>query len=858
MRKLFSSVGEVGSRFLVIFILMAFTSLHSNAQVTVSGVVTDASTKETLPYVTFLIGGTSKGGQTDADGKFAITLTTEQNELKFSYVGYKPQVKALKPGISQVVNVQLQPESTLMNEVVITGNKRQKYRNRENPAVELIRKVIDNKSKNRVESYDYVSYQKYERMLFSMSNLSDKFKDKRIFKNYQFLFQQQDSTKIGGRNLLPVFQEEKLSDIFYRKSPEKTKSNVIANKRVNFDERFIDTDGLSTYFERMYQDIEIYDNNISVVSNQLLSPIADSAPTFYRFYITDTIKTQQPYLVELSFMPRNTTDLLFQGKLYITLEGNYAVQKAFLTVNKDINLNFVRALEADLEFKQNDDKRYHLSKSNLIVDFGISKKSGSGFTGERMVSFNNFAINQKLPNEVYDAVPQLTAATEINKKSDQFWQENRPIALSDADARIYSNLDTLQSIPSFKRTMDIVTLFFAGYKDFGPFEMGPVNTFYSFNDVEGFRLRLGGRTTTALSKRYFFETYAAYGFEDQKWKYFLKGTYSLNNKSIYAFPQNFLSASFQRDTKIPGQELQFVQEDNFLLSFKRGENNMMLYNDFYRLDYVKEFENHFSYSLGLRKWEQSPAGSLYFSNSDNLFASRINNIQTSEVSLHLRYAPHERFFQGKIYRTPIIDKYPTFNLRYTAGIKGLLGGEYNYHNITGSIDKRFYLSQLGYADVTVEGGYIAGRVPFPLLSIHRANQTYAYQLNSYNLMNFMEFVSDHYASINIDQNFNGFFFNKVPLLKKLKLREVMSFKALYGGLRNENNPLANSSSMRFIKNQDGVSITNSLNKDPYIEGSVGVGNIFKILRVDVVKRFTYLDNPLVTDWGIRARVKFDF
>ncbi|WP_431294669.1 DUF5686 family protein [Pedobacter sp. P26] len=282
---------------------------------------------------------------------------------------------------------------------------------------------------------------------------------------------------------------------------------------------------------------------------------------------------------------------------------------------------------------------------------------------------------------------------------------------------------------------------------------------------------------------------------------------------------------------------------------------MLLYNDFYRLDYVKEFENHFSYNLGFKKWSQTPAGGLNYLNSNNQL---INRLTTSEVSLQLRYAPNEKFYQGKIYRVPIADRYPVFHLRYTAGLKGILGGEYNYHNLLGSIDKRFYLSQLGYSDVTVEGSYIAGKVPFPLLDIHRANQTYAYQLNSYNLMNFLEFVSDHYVSINIDHNFNGFFFNKVPLLKRLKLREVVSFKALYGGLRNENNPNFQSGLYQLPVYENGAQRTYALGNDPYMEGSVGVGNIFKLLRVDLVKRFNYLNNPEVSEWGIRARVKFDF
>lgn len=844
---------------IILLFIVTLSALPSFAQQTaVKGIVTDATTRETIPYASFIVVGSGKGGRTDADGRYNITIEGNYSQLKFSYIGYRSQLKTIKGGTNQVINVQLQSEAMQMNEVVIKGGKKPPYRNKENPAVELIRKVIANKSKNRMESYDYVAYKKYERMLFSMSNLSEKFKSRKVFRNYQFLFQEQDSTKIGGKNLLPVFQQEKLSDNYFQKNPEKMKTVVIADKQVNFDERFIDNKGLSSYFDRMYRDIDIYDNNISVVSNLLLSPIADGAPGFYKFFITDTIRTQKPQLIELSFTPRNKMDMLFEGKLYVTMDGNYAVQNAYLTVNKDINLNFVRGLEAKLEFEQNPDSRYHLSKSNLIVDFGITKKNGAGFTGERTVTYKNYIINQPPADSIYKSPVALVVVPDAAQRSEQFWASNRPEALGAANAKVYRNLDTLQTIPSFKRTMDIVTLFFAGYKDFGPFEIGPVNTFYSFNSIEGFRGRLGGRTTPALSKRYYFETYAAYGFDDQKWKYFLSGTYSLNNKSIYAFPQNYLRASFQRDTKIPGQELQFVQEDNFLLSFKRGENNMLLYNDFYRFDYVHEFENHFSYSVGLRKWSQTPGGSLYFNNSSETFFSRTNQINTSEVSLQLRYAPHEKFYQGKIYRTPLVDRYPVFNLRYTAGLKGVLGGEYNYHNFMGSMDKRFYLSQLGYADVTVEGGYNVGKLPFPLLSIHRANQTYAYQLQSYNLMNFLEFVSDHYASVNIDQNFNGFFFNKIPLLQKLKLREVMSFKALYGGLRDENNPAKNSDAMQFVRNQSGLPITHALDNGPYMEGSVGVGNIFKILRVDAVKRFSYLNNPEVSSWGIRARVKFDF
>jgi len=838
-------------------LLLLFAMRSFSQGTVVSGTVTDARSKEPLSYVTIAFTGGSGGVVTNNQGKFRISTTKNYTQIRISYIGYQTATRAIEPGKEQQVNIALNEDKQTLNEVVVRSGKKARYRNKNNPAVELIRQVIAHKERNRVESYDYAEYKQYEIMNFYLSNLSEKFKNKRIFKNYQFLFRQQDSTAIGGKNLLPIYMEEKLSQNYYRKSPYAKKQVVEANQQVKYDERFIDNQGLSSYFNRLYQDIDIYNNNISLVTNDLLSPIADHSPDFYKFFITDTIKDQSPQLIELSFTPRNTEDLLFSGKLYITTDGNYAVEKAILTVNKHINLNFVRQMQATLAFEKNNDGRYHLSQSDLKMEFAISKSKGGGIYGDRKVIINNFLENTPRPPATYDG-PQQVFALNSDNKNNEFWMTNRPDSLTAEKQGIYRDIDSLQTIAAVKRTMDWVTLGLAGYKNFGPFESGPASTFYSFNPVEGFRMRLGGRSTPQLSKRYYFETYGAYGTTDERFKYFFSSTYSLNNKSIYSFPQNYVRASFQHDTKIPGQELQFVQEDNFLLSFKRGNNDMWLYNDIFRLDYVHEFDSHFSYNVGFKKWGQSPAGALYFENLVNNKLNTINTLQTTEMSLELRYAPHETFYQGKLYRVPIIDRYPIFTLRYDQGIKGFFGGGYTYQSLTGNINKRFYLSQLGYSDVVVEGNYIFGKAPFPLLDIHHANQTYSLQLNSYNLMNFQEFVSDHYASINIDHDFNGFFFNKIPLIKKLKLRELIDFKGLWGGVRSQNNPANDPSLLRFPVSSTGVPITYSLNNGPYIEGSVGIGNIFKLVRVDLVRRFSYLNNPDVSKWGVRARIKFDF
>ncbi|GAB3923310.1 DUF5686 and carboxypeptidase-like regulatory domain-containing protein [Mucilaginibacter myungsuensis] len=843
---------------LLIVLLSAF-SLAASAQnpTVIKGVITDARTKETMPSVTVVFNGTTKGTSADIHGNYTLSATGDYKQIKVSFIGYKAVVRDIKPGETQTINIALQEDRRELSEVIVKSGKKEKYRNKGNPAVELIRQVIAHKEQNRMENYDHAEYKQYERMFFSLSNLSDNFKNKKMFKNYQFLFREQDSTAIGGKNLLPIYMEEKLSDNYFRKSPYSKKQVIQATKKVKYDENFVDNDGLATYFNRMYQDINIYDNNITLLNNQILSPIADGAPTFYKFFIVDTVKDVTPNLVQLAFTPRNTTDMLFEGSIYITLDGNYAVQNAVLGTNKNINLNFVRQMHATLSFEKNPDGRYHMSRSDLKMDFGLNKKKGGGIFGERVVTLTDYEINKERPTEIFKGPEQVIAAN-ADGQDELFWTENRTDSLAALQANVYRDVDSLQRIPSFRRTMDLVTLGVAGYKNFRWFEVGPVNTFYNFNPVEGFRMRLGGRTTPELSKRYYFETYGAYGTRDQRWKYFVSSTYSLNNKSIYSFPQNYIRASYQHDTKIPGQELQFVQEDNFLLSFKRGDNDMWLYNNIFRFDHVREFSNHFSYSVGFKKWDQSAAGGLYFRSGVGTGGTNVNTIHTTEITTELRYAPKEKFYQGKIYRIPIPDKYPVYTLRYNQGLKGFLGGDYNYSNLTGNISKRFYLSQLGFADVSTEGGYLFGKVPFALMDIHRANQTYALQLRSYNLMNFLEFVSDHYAAVNIDQNFNGFFFNKVPLLRDLKLREVVSFKSLWGGVRAENNPLNDRSLLRFPVKGDGTPVTYTLNNGPYMEGSVGVGNIFKLLRVDLVRRFSYLDHANAPQYGVRALVVLQF
>lgn len=835
------------------FTLTGFSFL-ANAQTVVKGFVKDAVTMKPIQFVSIYFEG-GKGVTTGEDGSYSIVTYREKlSQLNFSFTGYKKITRKITPGKEQTVNVELELAASL-KEVVVKTRRRAKYKNRDNPAVELIDLVIENKDKNRVKAYDYVQYQQYEKLSLSLTNKPEKLIKNRLFRNYKFILENIDSTTIEGKSLLPIYLEEKLSDRFYRKNPEKDKTVLLGEKKVNYGD-FLDDNGISQYLKRLYSDINIYDNNVNILTTQFLSPIADMGPNFYRYYIRDTVELEGIKLVKLYFTPRNPEDLLFRGTMFITLDGKYSVQKISMTISKNANLNWTRELRINQDFEKAPDGRFHVVKSSMLAEFALTRNASGGVMGERTVSFKNFLTDLPAPDSIYNArdfVDKSKPAASL----DSFWVAERHSPLTMVETKAYYNIDSLRNMKSFKRFGEIVSLVFSGYKSFGAWELGNTNTFYSFNPVEGFKLKIGGRTTPKFSNFIYFDHYIAYGFKDKKPKYLAAVTYSFNHKSIYSFPLNYLKLSYQYDTKIPGQELLFVQEDNFLLSFKRGNNNKWLYNNYLKAEYVREFGKNITHTFAFKNWKQTPAGDItYQKANDN---SLVNNVTTSEVSAELRWAPNEQFYQGKNFRIPIINKYPVIKLRFIAGIKGLMKGEYNYQNINASIDKRYYLSQLGYADILFEGGYIFGKVPFPLLTVHRANQTYAYQIYSYNLMNFMEFVSDKYAAANFDFYFNGFFFNKIPLIKKLKLREVASFKILYGGVRDENDPAKTQDLFKFPT--DGVigkQTTFALNSKPYIEMSVGIANLFKLLRVDLVKRLTYLENPGISTWGIRTKVRFDF
>ena len=833
---------------------------------TLSGTVTDAISHEPLRNASIYNKAGNKGVRSDSLGKFAIPVGTGKITLVVSMIGYTPLTRSSLSTDEENWIFVLTPDVQKLDEVTVTNKRDGKYRNKNNPAVELIRKVIANKDANRPENFDYASYEEYDKIELSLRDLDRKKLDKRLFRPYRFMFNHPD-TLAGDTSLLyPVYLEEQLSDNYLQKKPARSRQIITAEKKVDFGD-LVDARGLSSYMNTLLADIDVYDNNIMLFTNQFLSPISNVSPTFYEYYLGDTIVSNGERLVRLNFIPRNPDDLLFRGMLYITLDGNYAVEKVSMTMSKKININFIKNLHIRQEFEKTPGGHYYRVRSDASADLSLTGK-GKGIHGRKFVSYSHLVTGQPIPDSVFTQTSRREAdhtlsASSVDSgssplsKPESYWMEHRHEPLTAGQARVYENIDSLRHLRAFIRTKDLINIFVAGYKSVGKFEIGPASTFYSFSPIEGLRLRVGGRSTPELSRRIYLEGYGAYGFADRQWKYQAGLAYSFNKLSVYGYPLHYIKASFLRDLKIPGQELQFNQDNSFLLSFNRGKNDKWLYNDIARIDYLHELPNHLSYGFGFKYWLQQPAGNIHYLQSKSYGIDTIGSITTTQISAQIRWAPHEKFYQGKVYRIPFPNQYPIFSLQYMAGFKGLFGSNYSYQNISLNIFKRFYLSAFGYTDVTLSGAYISGKLPFPLLQIIPANQTYIYQANSYNLMNFLEFVSDHYIGADIEHHFNGFIFNKVPFLKKLKWREILTAKILYGGLRTENDPAKDPSLIKFPI-LDQQTSTFALGNQPYIEAGFGIGNIFKFLRIDGIERFSYLNHPMAPRYGIRFQLKFDY
>ena len=848
--------------FLVAFLLVG-SAAFGQKKITVKGTVVDAATNEPLSFATVIFAGTTIGTQTDLDGKYELSTEWGTDTLGANYLGYDDQFIVINPDDrNQQVNFALSETVNELTTATVVA-KSKGYSRKNNPAVELWKNVVKNAPKNRPQSFDYYEYDKYEKVEFDVNNISKKFKNRKAFKPFKFIFDYADTSNFTGKTALPIYIREAASKVYYRKNPEAEKE-FREGIKITSIEGLVSEDAFNVITDVLYRDIDIYEDQILIFDKPFPSPLAGAiANASYRYYITDTIQMNGHKVIQLDFTTKQgRTEPVFNGSLFIKADSTYALVKADLTVPKGIDLNFVNDLKLTQEFRP-ENGVWLLEKDVISVDFSPLKK-GLGMLANRSVLYENHLFDVKRDKDKYDGNEKVVDAKDVFKKSDEFWSEARLEELSDKELGVYQMIDTLQKVPAFKRITNILALAFSGYQPVGPVDIGPIAAFYSFNPVEGLRLRFGGQTNLNFSKKIQLEAYGAYGFEDERWKYAGSIRYSFR-EDFRSNPQHYIRLAYQHDTKFVGSQLRFVQEDNFLLSFKRGVDDRMLFLDRYSAEYGLEFKNNLSFKLGFDHLKQEALGSLSFQTGEDIAPAKY--LYNSEFNGEIRFAPNEQFIQGRNYRTPIFNKYPVITLNYAFGVDGL-GGDYSYQKVQLHAFKRFYLSIFGNMRIEAEAGRIfANKLPYFFLKFPRANQSYIYRTGAFNMMNFMEFANDKWASVIMEHFFEGFFLNKIPLIKRLKLREVVSFKTVYGGLDDENNPnlSENSDLIQFIKKEStGQPITYLLDQKPYMEASAGLYNILKFGRVDFVQRLNYLDNPDVPELfgvkglGVRVKVSVKF
>ena len=838
---------------------------HAQSFTSASGIVKDSITGEPLPFVSVYFDGSTIGAMTDDNGTFTLQNNQGYTKLAAASLGYDTKFIDLKPGKkNDNLEVLLKPTAFEISEVVVKP-KREKYTRKDNPAVELIKKVIAHKNDNRIEAKPEYQTEVYEKLSLSLDNFNPNLDKNKFLKKFKFIKNYLDTSEFNGQPILTVSVRENLSDFYYRKSPKAEKTIVRAKRMQGIDKTLDDGGGITSNLEEIFKSINIFDNNIPILLNRFVSPLSSTlATTYYHYYIMDTLDVGGDKCVDLAFVPANSESYGFTGRLYITLDGNYAVKKVLLNTPANINLNWVDKLRIEQEFKQMPDSTWVLDQENTFVNFYVVKGTQQLYA-HQLRNYDNYNFNVQNADSVFGLLGALHVLPEATAQPDTFWTHNRPIPLKEKEDALKDLLGQLRKVPAFNAIIKTAEILITGYiptandKKVTKFDFGPMNTTFSANHLEGFRMRVGGMTTANLNPYWFASGYLAYGTNDRKIKYNLKLTHSFTKKEYHEGenPVNNLSFIQEYDVYTPGQDFLFTSKDNIFVAWKVGEPvTKMQYIRKSVLQYEKEWLNGLTWKSWIMNQNNEAAGTLQYIKRDesgNLY--HIKDFTTSEIGTQLRFAPGERAYNGRSGKESVFNlskDAPVFKLSHQLGIKGVLGGDYNYNHTEISAEKRIWLSSFGHIDAQIKAGKVWDKVPFPLLILPNTNQSITIQPEAFHMMNALEFVTDQYVSFNATYYLKGWILNRIPGIKWLRLREVLSFNMIYGGLTDKNNPTLTPGLFLL---PDG---TQPLGSTPYMECSVGLENIFKILRIDYYRRLTYLDHPDIKKGGIRIALRFTF
>lgn len=843
-------------------VIVAFASL-AKAQIT--GEIYDEDGYP-IPLASAIYRGHHVAEASDMDGKFTIARHNGW-ELTFSSVGFMPQTITVGPNTPSHLKIVLKEDSRSLKEVVVK-QKRERYSRKNNPAVELMKRVIAAKQRTNLENHEYYQYNKYQKITLSLNDIKPEDLETGKYKNKSYVKDQVETSSYNNKLILPVSIDETVTQHIYRKSPKEEK-DIIKGQRSEGVNNVLQTgDILNTLLKEVFTDIDIYDDHVRLMQYQFVSPIGETAISFYRYYIQDTVYVDRELCYHLEFIPNNQQDFGFRGELFVLADSTLHVKKCSFTLPKRTDVNFVQDMKITQEYTKLNNNEWVLTTDDLVAEL---KMFGADILVTKTTRLNEYAFDD-LPNKLFKGRAKTKHEADAMIRDDAFWNQYRVVGLTKGESSMNAFIHRIEQSKNFKWIIFGLRALVENYVETGSmrtkskFDFGPVNTLISSNFVDKYRLRVSGRTTANLNKHLFWNGYYAYGTKSHKNYYGSEITYSLNAKKNvpFEFPQRNIIFETGYDVMSPADKFLIHNKDNIFMSVRTQKVEQMYFYNRQKLSFVYETDWGFSFNTSFKLESNAPTGDLVFMKMQGATINPsadgneyVTKIRTTEAKVGLRYCPGQTYVNTKQQRWAVNLDSPEFTLSHTMGFKNVLGGQYKLNYTEFGIYKRFWMGSWGYIDTHLNGGAQWDKVPFPMLIMPPVNITYFEHEATMSMMKNMEFLSDRYLFGSVAWDLSGKLLNRIPLVKRLKWREYFAVKGMWSTVTSKNDPTlqSNQSDRILFQFPEGVGIMNK--KVPYWEVVVGVHNIFKFFGVDYVRRMNY-HGPGIHKNGVRFGFMMSF
>lgn len=814
------------NRYTYLFLLFLFNFPALTAQTKVGGVVSDNAGK-TVPFANVVFANSTTGTTTNEEGEFYLQSDETYDTLVISFIGYETLKIPLRARVDLDMKIVLEEAASTLEEVVIYRGKTSK---KDNPAIDILKKVWANRRSNGVRAFDQYSYKEYEKLEFDINTIDSSLIKSRIFNGMEFIFDYTDTNSVTGKTYLPMFINESVNKVYGDNVLNERKEILLGNKNSGFNQNR----NLIDFVKDIYDDYDIYKNYIKFFDKSFVSPVSTTGIDTYNYVLSDSAFIDNKWCYNIVYYPRRDNELTFKGDFWVN-DTTWAVKNINLETTRDVNINWIKQVYIEQDFKVLSDSIFLITRDFFMADFGLNKKKSSrGVYAKRTILYDEYEFNNERPASFYQQ-PVYNPQSAAYNRSDEFWSQNRLEELNKDEQGIYIMLDSLTKTRAFNRLYDIATIAQSGYVEFNGWDYGPVYSTFGYNDVEGVRTRFGGRTYFGQNDPWRIEAYGAYGFKDDKFKYGVSAKVLLDPKSRLIIgggnrrDVEQLGTSLTNSTDVLGRSLASSSLLNVGDTDKLSSINLSVF--FLELEPLKNFTVRFGTNYR-ELTPASPAFSLDYYKDENrtIIDSEINQTEFSTI---LTWTPGRKVSGYGVERNVVNEEdFPTLFLNYSLGVKDVFKSDFDYTKIQFFYDQPLLIGGVGRSNISLEAGKTFGAVPLGLLSVVPGNQTYFALYNTFPTLDFYEFVTDSYSAIHIAHDFNGRIFSRIPLLRELDLRELVGFRAVYGDISEESRKI----------DASGLSLV-APDSDPFYEYSVGIGNILKVMRFDVHFRGNYFENP---------------